>query len=124
MEERFENLITEARVLDILNRKDEAATIRNKALASGTVIQVHIYGRTLQTQGKQDQAFDVYRANIKKYPDHWLTHAELARMASAKGDFDTAVKEMKLAAAGSPDQSKPGVEAQLKRLQNKEDINR
>jgi Protein of unknown function (DUF2911) len=124
VEERFENLITEARVLEILNRKDEATTIRNKALATGTAIQVHIYGRTLQQQGKQDQAFDVFRANIKKYPDNWLTHAEMARLAVAKGDFDTAVKEMRIAAAGANDQNKAGIEAQVKRLENKEDINR
>jgi hypothetical protein len=124
VEERFENLITESRALDILSRKDEAAAARNKALAMGTVIQIHIYGRTLQIQGKQDQAFEVYRANIKKNPDHWLSHAELARLAVAKGDFDTAVKEMKLAAAGTPEQNRPGIEAQVRRLENKEDINR
>jgi tetratricopeptide (TPR) repeat protein len=124
VEERFENLITESRALDILNRKDEATAARNKALSTGTVIQVHIYGRTLQQQGKQDQAFEVYRANIKKNPDHWLSHAELARLAVAKGDFDTAVKEMKLAAAGTPEQNRPGIEAQVRRLENKEDINR
>jgi tetratricopeptide (TPR) repeat protein len=124
LEERFENLITEARALDLLNRKDEATTIRNKALSTGTVLQVHIYGRTLQIQGKQDQAFEIYRANIKKFPDNWLTHAEASRLAVAKGDYDTAVKEMKLAAAGSPEQNKAGIEAVVKRLEKKEDINR
>jgi Tfp pilus assembly protein PilF len=97
---------------------------RTKALGMASATQLHIYGRTLQTQGKQDQAFDIYRMNIKKNPNHWLTHAESARLAVAKGDYDTAVKEMKLAAAGANDQNKPGIEAQVKRLENKEDINR
>ncbi len=124
MEERYDNLMTKANILDALNKKDEATVNRNKALAMASVIQLHIYGRTLQQQGKQDQAFDIYRSNIKKNPNHWLTHAEAARLASAKGDFDTAVKEMKLAEAGSPDQNKSGIEAQVKRLENKEDINK
>src|SRR5215510_1930490 len=124
VEERFENLMTKTRVLDLLNRKEEAAAVRNKALPIGSAIQVHIYGRQLQQQGKQDQAFDVYRANIKKYPDHWLAHNEAARLACAKGDYDTAVKEMKLAAAGANDPNKPAIEALVKRLENKEDINK
>jgi tetratricopeptide (TPR) repeat protein len=124
VEERFDNLITRANILDALSRKDEATVARNKALGMANVTQLHVYGRTLQIQGKQDQAFEVYRSNIKKNPNHWLTHAESARLASAKGDYDTAVKEMKLAAAGSPDQNKAQIEAQVKRLENKEDINK
>ncbi|HEY6348278.1 MAG TPA: DUF2911 domain-containing protein [Candidatus Angelobacter sp.] len=124
MEQRFENLMTEARALDMLNRKDEATTARNKALDMGTAIQIHIYGRQLQLQGKQEQAFDAFRTNVKKYPDNWLVHSEVARMACAKGDFDTAVQEMDLAAKGATDPNKPAFQALVKRLQNKEDINK
>ncbi|HLJ28109.1 MAG TPA: DUF2911 domain-containing protein [Candidatus Angelobacter sp.] len=124
VEERFENLLTKARILDTLNRKDEATAARNKALGMGTAIQIHVYGRQLQLQGKQEEAFSVYRANIKKYPDHWLAHNEAARLACAKGDFDSAVKEMKLAATGAGDQNRPAIEALVKRLEAKEDINK
>ena len=124
LEERFENLMTKARALDALNRSQEAAPIRAKALAMGTPFQVHVYGRQLQIQGKQDQAFEVYRANMKKYPDHWLAHNEAARLACAQKDFDNAVKEMKLALAGAPENSKPGMEALVRRLEAKEDINK
>lgn len=124
LEERFENLMTKARILDTLNRKDEATTARNKALDMGTPIQIHVYARQLQIQGKQDQAFDAFRTNIKKYPDNWLVHSEVARIACSKGDFDTAVKEMKIAAASATDPNKPAFEALVKRLENKEDINK
>ncbi|HEY6968212.1 MAG TPA: DUF2911 domain-containing protein [Candidatus Angelobacter sp.] len=123
-EEHFENLITKARILDALNRKDEAAAVRAKALPLGNAIQVHIYGRQLQIQGKQDEAFNIFRGNIKKYPDNWLTHSEAARIACASGDFDTAIKEMKLSAAGADAQNKPAFEALVRRLENKEDINK
>src|SRR5262245_19494518 len=72
VEERFDNLLTKARALDSLNRKDEATVARNKALGMGTAIQLHVYGRQLQTQGKQNEAFDVYKENMKRYPTHWL----------------------------------------------------
>ncbi len=35
------------------------------------VVQLHTYGRQLQIEGKQDQAFDIFRVNIKKNPNHW-----------------------------------------------------
>lgn len=123
-EERFDNLITKARILDLLNRKDEASKVRSQALVLANAIQLHVYGRQLQQQGKQDEAFAVYRDNIKKNPGHWLVHNELARLAVSKGDYDTAVKEMKLAAAGATDGNKPAIEALVKRLENKEDINK
>lgn len=124
VEERFENLITKARILDTLNRKDEATSARNKALDLGTALQLHTYGRRLQLGGKQEEAFAVFRNNIRKFPNHWVVHSEVARLACAKGDFDTAVKEMKLAAAGADDDNRPGFEALVKRLENKEDINK
>ena len=124
VEERFENLMTQARALDALNRKDEAATVRNKALPIGSPIQVHVYGRQLQQQGKQEEAFQVYRENIKKNPNNWVVHNEQARLACSQKDFDGAVKEMKLALASAPDPQKPGIEALVKRLEAKEDINK
>jgi tetratricopeptide (TPR) repeat protein len=124
VEERFENLITKARALNTLGRKDEATTVRNKALGLGTAAQIHGYGRQLQQQGNQADAFEIYRANIKRFPDHWTAHNEAARMACAKGDFDGAVKEMKLAVAAAPDPVKPALEGFVRQLEAKQDINR
>jgi hypothetical protein len=123
VEERFDNLITKADILAALNRTNEATAARSQALAMANAVQLHGYGRQLQVQGKQDEAFDIFRTNIKKNPSHWLSHNESARLACAKGDFDTAVKEMKLAAAGAGT-NRPAIEALVKRLENKEDINR
>jgi len=124
VEERYDNLINKARILDALNKKDEATVARNKALGMANVTQLHSYGRQLQIEGKQDLAFEVFRTNIKKNPAHWTAHNEIARMACAKGDFDTAVKEMKLASAAAPDQIKSALDGFTKRLEAKEDINK
>jgi len=42
----------------------------------------------------------------------------------AQGDFDNAVKEIKTALTDAPDSNKANLENYVKRLQNKEDINR
>ncbi len=124
VEERFENLMTKARVLDALEKKDQASAIRKQAIGIGSAQQLHYYGRQLQSEGHQDQAFEIFRTNIKKNPSHWLVHSEIARLACAQSRFDDAVKEMKLAAAGAPAQAKPTMEGLVKRLQAKEDINK
>jgi len=95
LEERFENLMTKARVLDALEKKDDANALRKQALSVGSATQLHSFGRQLQTQGQQDQAFEIFRTNIKKNPNHWLVHSEIARLACAQSRFDDAVKEMK-----------------------------
>jgi tetratricopeptide (TPR) repeat protein len=124
VEERYDNLMNKSRILDALNKKDDATAARSKALGMASVVQLHSYGRQLQQEGKQEQAFEVFRTNIKKNPSHWTAHNEAARIACAKGDFDGAVKEMKLASATAPDQIKSALDGFTKRLEAKEDINK
>jgi tetratricopeptide (TPR) repeat protein len=124
IEDRFENEMDRARALEMLNRNDDAKAARAKAMSLGTQQQVHSFGRQLQIAGKKDEALEVFRANIKKDPNSWVAHNELSRLAVAKGDFDTAVKEMKLAGTLVPEAAKPQIDAIVKRLENKEDINK
>ncbi|HUJ41397.1 MAG TPA: DUF2911 domain-containing protein [Candidatus Acidoferrales bacterium] len=124
LEERFENLDQKSRILDMLGRKEEAAAAHSQALAVANVLQLHTYGRQLQIQGKQKEAFEIFRMNIGKHPGHWVVHSEVSRIACANGDFDKAVAEMKLAAAGAPDVYKPAFEGLVKRLEAKQDINK
>lgn len=124
VEERFDNLMTKANILEALNRKDDSAAVRAKAIPLGTAVQIHGYGRQLQQQGKQAQAFDIFRVNIKKNPDHWTAHNEAARIACAEGKFDDAAKHMKMSVAAAPEPFKSPLQALVKRLEAKEDINR
>jgi tetratricopeptide (TPR) repeat protein len=124
IEDRFENEMDRAQALDLLTRADDAKAARAKAMALGSQQQVHTFARQLQQAKKYDEALEVFRANIKKDPNSAVAHNELSRLAVAKGDYDTAVKEMKLAQAQVPDQVKPQYDALVKRLENKEDINK
>jgi tetratricopeptide (TPR) repeat protein len=124
VEKRFENLMTKANVLEAMGRKNEADPLRAEALPMGNAMQINSYGRQLQISGRQDEAFAVFRENAKRHPDHFIIPYEEARMAVAKGDFDTAVKQMKLALAGSTKDVQPFFQGLLKRLEAKEDINK
>jgi len=122
-EERFENLLTKSQILDAMGKKQDADTLRTKALDVASGVQLHAYGRGLQIQKKQDEAFAVFQINVKKRPNEWYTHGEISRIASAKGDFPTAVKEMKLALATAPEQAKTQIQGLIARLEKNQDIN-
>jgi len=123
-EDRFENEITKANALKVLGRVDEAHAAHDKAISLGTQSQVHDFGRTLQTQGRYDEALEFFRDNIKKNPDSWIGHNEAARVAVSQRDFATAVKEMKLAAQVAPESLKAQHLDLIRRLENNEDINK
>jgi hypothetical protein len=123
-EERFENLETKSRILDAMGKKQEAAATLTKALDKANAIQLYVYARGLQRQKQQDKAFELYRRDAKQFPDHWITHIGAARIASSSGNFDEAVKQMKVAIATAPDQQKPFLQAMVKRLEAKDDINK
>jgi len=122
-EERFENLITKARILDGLERGTESAAARTRAMEIGNANQLYIYGRQLQREQKKAEAITVYREVARRFPEHWLGHLARARMAVADGDFDAAGKEVVAALAGAPEGQKAPLEVLKKRIEGKEDIN-
>jgi hypothetical protein len=122
-EERFDNVLTKSQILAAQGKKQEAEAARTRAFDLASGFQLHVYGRGLQFQKKQDEGFAIFQMNVKKHPNEWYTHGEIARMASAKGDFATATREMNLALASAPEPAKPGIKGLVARLENKEDIN-
>ena len=124
VEERFDNLLTKSRILDQMGRKDEGKATLAKALEKASPLQLHLYARQLQGDKHPDEAFAIFRANYKKYPDQWFVHSGMARVYTAQGDYDNAVKEMKVAASSAPEQFRSNVQVLVRRLENKEDINK
>jgi len=123
-EERFENLETKSRVLKATNRNDEADKVLAQALDKASAIQLYVYARGLQRQGNAKRAFELYPLVPKKDTKAWIGHLATARIASNSGDFTAAAKEMTQAMDGAPAGTKTALEPLLKRLQNKDDINK
>ena len=105
-EERYDNLMNKSKVLEAMGRKQDADSYRAKALDKANALQLYVYGRQLQGEKKQDEALAIYQSTAKKFPDYWTTHLGMARVYSAKGDFDNAVKEVKLSLKDAPDANK------------------
>jgi hypothetical protein len=123
-EERYDNLLNKSRILEAMGRNDDAGAFRAKALDKASALQLYFYARQLQGQKKQDEALAIFRSTAKKFPDYWTTHLGLARVYSAQGDFENAVKEVKLSLNDAPDANKKALEAYAKRLEAKDDINK
>ena len=122
-EDRYDNEMTKSKVLEALNRKDEAATAQKKALDLANPLQVHLFARQLQADKHNQEAFVIFRENAKKHPDLWFTHTGLARVYSSEGKFDDAAKEMKMSLAVAPDNQKTYLDGLEKKLEAKQDIN-
>lgn len=123
-EERYDNLLNKSKILEAMGRTQDAEMFRTKALDKASALQLYFYARQLQGEKKPDEAFALFRSTAKKYPDFWTSHMGLARVYSSQGDFDNAVKEVKLSLTSAPDSNKSNLEGYVKKLQNKEDINR
>jgi Protein of unknown function (DUF2911)/Tetratricopeptide repeat len=123
-EERFDNEMTKSRILAAMGQNAESEQAKQKALSLGNSQQLYGYGRQLQKQGKQQEAFAIFKQAAAKDPNFWLSHAALARIAVGAGNYPEATKQMQLALAAAPDNAKSGVESLVKRLEANDDINK
>lgn len=124
IEERYDNLMTKSQILTAMGKTDEAKTFAAQALAKADASQSYGYARQLQRDHKPDEAFAIYRGIAKKYPTNFFAYAGLARVAVGAGNYDEAVKQMKLSLAAAPENAKPQIQTLVKRLEDKQDINK
>jgi len=123
-EERYDNLMTKSQILKAMGREQEATVAKNRAVEVATAFQLYGYGRQLQREGKQDEAFAIYRQAVKKNPNDWVALLGSARIHSAQGDYDSALKEVKMSQAGAPDNQKIFLVQMIQKLEAKQDINK
>lgn len=101
-EKFWESEVREALSLTALGREEEVLAARDHSLAMDgrRVNGLH----ELLRYGEVSEAI---REKIKKDPSSWMAHTEEARIALATGDFETAIREIKLASTVAPESLKP-----------------
>ncbi len=120
----FNNLQLKAQILGKMGKTAEADALMREALPMGTVFEVHQYGRQLIAQDKDEEALEVFQWNAKNHKDTWPVAYGLARGYSAKGDYKTALKHLKVAEGRAPDElNKNAIATNIQKLQKGEDIN-
>lgn len=116
----FNTLMTLADAQEANGKTAEAAASRQKALShpSASVIDIHMYGRTLQIAGKNKEALAIFEMNAKKNPGKWPVELGLARAYSANGDHKKAIEHAKLAVKTAPNEAnRKNAEIVLKQIE-------
>lgn len=123
-EKNFRSVLAKSRVLNKLNRQEEAIKIMEEVLPMGAIGDVHYYGRTLIEAKQYDAALKVFTVNYNKYPQEMTTNVGLGRGYSAKGDYKKALKYMKTALSLAHDDANRGnIEVMIKKLEEGKDVN-
>ncbi len=123
-EKNFTTLKTNAGLLEKLGKKQKADSTMRAAMALGSMIELHQYGRMLITQKKSKEALEVFQLNAKKNPKQFTTFAGLTRGYSATGDYKNALVNAKAALALAPDDlNKNSVKSMIEKLEKGQDVN-
>jgi tetratricopeptide (TPR) repeat protein len=123
-EKNFRTLSTKAAVLTKMGRTDEAKGVMDEALPMGAMLDVHFYGRQLQSQKESKEAFKVFKLNYDKNPNQFTTNVGMTRGYSALGEYKKALPYAKAALVQAPDErNKANVEIMIKKLEEGKDVN-
>ena len=119
-EESFNTLMTLADAQEANGKTADAEATRKKALAhpSASVIDIHMYARTLQLAGKNKEALAIFEMNAKRNPGKWPVELGLARGYSSTGDMKKAIEHAKKAVDTAPNPAnKQNAEMVLKQIE-------
>jgi tetratricopeptide (TPR) repeat protein len=112
-EENFKTLQTKSQVLLAMGKDADATLVMKKAIdqPTATVRDIHQYGRSLITMGKNQEAMEVFKLNRQKHPDDtFTTYVGLARGYTALGDKKNAIKNWEIAIKNIPESEKPNLQ--------------
>ena len=125
-QENYRTLSTLAAAQEAAGKSDQAKATQEKAIAHPTAseLDLHAYGRQLLTEGKKQEAVQVFELNAKRHPNAWPVNVGLARGYSAVGRYKDALKYAKLALAQAPDDlNRKSLADAIKKLEEGKDIN-
>ncbi|HJX28384.1 MAG TPA: DUF2911 domain-containing protein [Thermoanaerobaculia bacterium] len=119
-QENFLSLTTLADLQAATGKTEESRKTLERALAHYTAgpIDIHVYGRQLQAQKRNEEAMRVFELNAKKHPGVWPVHVGLARGYAALGRTKEALAEARRALSQAPDEgNRQALEALIKQLE-------
>jgi len=117
MQKNFSNLTTKSKLLEKQGKATEADVLKKEALTLANENQLNAYGYDLLGQEKTNEAIEVFRLNVKKYPTSWNTYDSLAEALEKSGDKKGAIENYKIALSKAPEIQKKRLTSTLKRLE-------
>ena len=123
-QKNFQTLSCKADVLEKMGKKADADALMKEAAPMGTMTEIHNYARSLLTQKRSKEAFDIFQLNANKNPNTFTTNMGMVRAHSAMGDYKKALGFAEKALPQAPDPTnKTNVEGMIKKLKEGKDVN-
>lgn len=123
--EMFSTLRTLSQLQAANGQTAEAQKSMQRAVEHPTAgpIDLHMYGRQLQGEGKKEEALKVFELNARKHPNAWPVNVGLARGYAGVGKKKEALKFARLALPQAPDDlNKKSIQRMIEQLEAGKDI--
>ena len=104
-------------MLEKQGKTAEANNIQQRAFTIADETALNGYGYQLMGQNKTAEAIEVFRKNVKKFPDSWNVYDSLAEALESTGDHKGAITNYKAAMAKAPEAQKKRIQGILKKLE-------
>jgi hypothetical protein len=119
-QESFGSLSTLAQLQEANGKAEDAKKTMERALShpSAGPMDIHLYGRQLQAQKKNEEALKVFELNAKRNPGVWPVGVGLARGYAALGQKEKALAAAREALPKAPnDASRKNLEDLIKQIE-------
>ena len=93
LNENSTNLFVKESILEQLGRTSDAADVRARlSKVAGSEADFNLLGYMFLNAGKKKEAIDVFKKNVKAYPDSWNVYDSLGEAYGANGDTKYAIE--------------------------------
>lgn len=93
LNENANNLFLKGGLLEKLGKSAEADALRKRMITiARTEADMNLVGYTYLNAGKKKEAIDIFKKNVKAYPDSWNVFDSLGEVYAANGDNKQAIE--------------------------------
>jgi len=120
MSEQFANLQTKAGLLEKIGKTADARPLKDRSMKIANEADINNLGYQHLSANRTKEAIDLFKKNVKAYPDSWNVYDSLGEAYEKNGDMKLAVENYSQALKRVKDeQNKKRITQTLNRLQTK-----
>ncbi|MGD9900835.1 MAG: DUF2911 domain-containing protein [Calditrichaceae bacterium] len=120
MTPNFTNFNLKSEIIKRKGNTDEAERIKGKALEMATEAELNNWGYDVMNSGDIPKAIDIFKMNVKRYPDSWNVYDSLGEAYANHGNYKLALDNYsKALSMVKGDNQKQRINDILKNLKNK-----
>ncbi|MGD9487543.1 MAG: DUF2911 domain-containing protein [Calditrichaceae bacterium] len=92
MTPNFTNFNLKSEIINRKGNKAEADKLKNKALEMATEAELNNWGYEVMNRGDIPKAIDIFKMNVKRYPDSWNVYDSLGEAYANDGNYKLALE--------------------------------